>query len=342
MNNNNNIQYKMVNEDFSKSQPFANLKALKNTNINQMQMNETPSPLPLTTPTLQTNEQSKFVNTNDFLNNVKTYIETQNPKLYILTPCYGGMCYVNYLICLIKTLELFKSINFPIQVEFCRNDSLVTRARNNLLAKAMTDKKMTHVLFIDSDISWDPVDILKLILDNKALIGGVYPLKKYEWNKILKDPLNPYNTNVTQTIIEKKNNCYLKDFLTDEESIQCNLVNYNLNYLDNLLNIQQNIAKVRHIATGFMMLQRDVIVQMCREYSQTKYDDDVGFLTPEENKHAHALFDCGVEDGHYYSEDWLFCHRWTKMGNDVFVDVSVNLTHTGLADYKGCLMSSLI
>ena len=48
-----------------------------------------------------------------------------------------------------------------MQVEFCRNDSLISRARNNLLAKAMSNPKMTHVLYIDTDITWKPVDIIR-------------------------------------------------------------------------------------------------------------------------------------------------------------------------------------
>ena len=28
----------------------------------------------------------------------------------------------------------------------------------------------------------------------------------------------------------------------------------------------------------------------------------------------------GVEDGRYLSEDWMFCHRWRKMNEDVYID----------------------
>ena len=59
-------------------------------------------------------------------------------------------------------------------------------------------------------------------------------------------------------------------------------------------------------------------------YPSTKYSDDVGFLTENENKYAYALFDCGVEDGHYLSEDWMFCNRWRKINEDVFVDTTTD------------------
>ena len=81
------------------------------------------------------------------------------------------MCYINYMTSLINTLTLFRQLNFPIQVEFCKNDSLISRARNNLIARAMYDKSMTHVIFIDKDITWDPLDVIILILIEKELVG---------------------------------------------------------------------------------------------------------------------------------------------------------------------------
>ena len=63
------------------------------------------------------------------------------------------------------------------------------------------------------------------------------------------------------------------------------------------------MVKVRHVATGFMMIQRNVIENMMIAYPSTKYTDDIGFLTEDENKFAYALFDCCVEDGHHLPED---------------------------------------
>jgi len=265
-----------------------------------------------------------------------------NPLIYILTPCFNGMCYVNYMTCFLNTLSFFSKFNIQIHLEFCKNDSLVSRARNNLIARAMTNKKATHFLFIDNDISWDPLDIIKLLLADKQLVGGVYPLKNYDWKKLLVDSTNPYNSNIIQSLITKKNNSVFKDLISDESMIQHNILRYNVNYLNNSLKIENNLAKVRHIATGFMMIKRSTIEKMMIAFPSTKYKDDVSFLKPEENEMAYALFDCGVEEGHYFSEDWLFCDRWSKMGGDIYIDISINLTHTGIEDYRGSYITTII
>lgn len=103
--------------------------------------------------------------------------EIKKRHLVILTPCYGGVCNITYTICLIDTIELLKSLNIKVTIEFCRNDSLITRARNNLIGKAMNDLSVTHFLFIDNDLSWNPKDIVSLINSDKEIIGGAYPIK---------------------------------------------------------------------------------------------------------------------------------------------------------------------
>jgi hypothetical protein len=293
-------------------------------------------------PSVNTNILHQNTGASDFEKQIISFFQKNKVKLYILTPCFASLCYVNYVSCLMTTIELFRRFNIQLKVEFCKNDSLVSRARNNLIARAMTDKDATHFLFIDNDITWDPVDILKLIIADKDLVGGIYPLKNYDWDKLIKDNTNPYNSNIIQSLLKKKNDSQLAGIISDSAMIQHNLLRYNINYLGQYLEINNNLAKVKHLATGFMMMKRKMLLNMMTAFPSTKYVDDVNFLKPEENAMAYALFDCGVEDGHYYSEDWLFCDRWSKMGGDIYVDVSINLTHTGIEDYKGCYISTII
>ena len=277
-----------------------------------------------------------------FEQKIRDFIINKNPCVYILTPCYGGMCHVDYLHCLLATMERFRTFGIDLKVEFCKNDSLVSRARNNLVAKAMNNPRTTHIMFIDSDISWDPNNIINLLLSDKQLVGGIYPLKYYDWKDLIKDKNNPYNSNVIQSWITRKNQSQFRDAISDEALVQHKLLRYNVNYINNTLNIEKNLAEVRHLATGFMMFKRDVIEKMSRAFPSTKYVDDVQFLSGTENDFAFALFDCGVVDDHYMSEDWMFCERWRQMGGKIFIDVSIPLSHSGTETFRGCYLSSLI
>ncbi len=274
-----------------------------------------------------------------FKNEVFEYVKTNAPYVYILAPCYGSICFVNFVQCILATKEIFQYFQIPVHIEFCKGDSLISRARNNLVAKAMANPKMTHMIFIDNDITWNPIDIIKLLLSQKDIIGGIYPLKNYNWNRLVP---NETNRDQIEKLLQKKNNSHLKDIISDEETIQNSLLKFNVNYLSREVSIKNNLAQVRHIATGFMMIARNVITTMSQHYANTKYTDDVNFLNNEENKYAYALFDCGVIDDHYYSEDWMFCHRWTSIGGSIWLDASIDLTHTGIEDFKGSYMTSFI
>lgn len=275
-----------------------------------------------------------------FSDRVTEYLSNNKVCLYILTPHYGGMCHVTYMNSLISTISRMKEVGVELHLEFCNNDSLVSRARNNLVAKAMTNPNMTHMLFIDNDITWDPDSILKLIIADKPVVGGIYPLKHYNWDRLVST--NPENPNVVQNWIDRKNQSMFKDAIPDVDMVHHRMLSYNLNLRTNTLQIENNLTSVRHIATGFMMIKRKVIEKMQQGFPSTKYVDDVGFLTLTESEQAFALFDCGVEEGHYFSEDWLFCHRWTNMGGTIHVDVTINLNHTGPVDYRGCYLASVI
>ena len=264
------------------------------------------------------------------------YIAKTKPHIIFLTPCYNSSVYVTYTESIMQTMFMCKDLGIEATVHFCRNDSLVSRARNNLIAKAMNIPTATHFLFIDADITWSPYDVLKLLVADKPIVGGIYPIKNYEFGKMTANP------NMIHEILARKRQSQLKDVFTDKDYFQNNLVRYNINYSSNMLEIENNLTKVKHLATGFMLIKRSVIEIMSKAFPQTKYVDDVNFLSGKENDFAYALFDCGVEEGHYFSEDWMFCHRWQKMGGQVYADITINLDHTGIETYRGSFISSLM
>lgn len=270
----------------------------------------------------------------DLMNKLKIYVEEKKPSLAILTPCYGGLCYSNYTISLINTIKIFESCNFPIKPYFINNDSLVSRARNNLIGLSMLDQSITHFIFIDGDIVWNPYDIIKLILSDELVIGGLYPKKNYKFNKITSNP------EVITQWIEKKNKIIPN--IPNEQIIRNNLLDYNFNYLSSNLQINKNIIEIKHLATGFMMFKREVIDMMFQKFPETKYIDDTGFIPPSQSIYTYALFDCGVINGSYYSEDWLFCHRWTGMGGKIYADISIDLVHIGTENYQGSFMKNIL
>ena len=216
--------------------------------------------------------------------------------LHIAMPCYGGMVCEATMTSLLRFVLLAQQSGLNWSLDTMVNESLVTRARNNLMAKLMTNKEATHFLFIDSDIRFDPQSILRMIAYDKDVIGGLYPKKTLP-----------------------------------------------INYVINLLpetKIQGDIFTVDTMGTGFLMFKRDVYEKLIAAHPTTKYADDVGLGRNgvDYEKFMYAIFDCKIDDqGHYLSEDWLFCRRWRELGGEIWADSKALLSHLGAYEFAGDL-----
>ena len=92
-------------------------------------------------------------------------------------PCYGGQitepCFTSFL----RFILMASQMGLQWSLDTMVNESLVTRARNNLMAKMMTNEKATHFMFIDADIRFQPESIFMMLAAEKDVIGGLYPKK---------------------------------------------------------------------------------------------------------------------------------------------------------------------
>ena len=92
-------------------------------------------------------------------------------------PCYGGQitepCFTSFL----RFILMASKMGLQWSLDTMVNESLVTRARNNLMAKMMTNPQATHFMFIDADIRFQPDSILSMLAHDKEVIGGLYPKK---------------------------------------------------------------------------------------------------------------------------------------------------------------------
>jgi hypothetical protein len=105
--------------------------------------------------------------------------------LHIGIPCYGGMVSEPTMTSFLRFTLLATQAGLNWSLDTMVNESLVTRARNNLMAKMMTNKEATHFMFIDADIRFQPDSILSMMAHEKDVIGGLYPKKALPVNYVI-------------------------------------------------------------------------------------------------------------------------------------------------------------
>lgn len=101
----------------------------------------------------------------------------QKTHIHFLIPCYGGQITEGTFASFVRFTMLAMKHNIPFSLDTMVNESLIPRGRNNLIAKAMANQSATHIMFIDSDIRFDPESILRMILADAGVICGLYPMK---------------------------------------------------------------------------------------------------------------------------------------------------------------------
>jgi len=105
--------------------------------------------------------------------------------LHIGIPCYGGMMSEPTVTSLLKFILMATRAGLQWSLDTMVNESLITRGRNNLMAKMMSNTSATHFMFIDADIRFEPESIFQMLVYEKEVIGGLYPKKSIPTNYVI-------------------------------------------------------------------------------------------------------------------------------------------------------------
>ena len=263
-------------------------------------------------------------------------------SLFVATPCYGGQISLGYFRSMLQLQSLCSQNKIPLEIFNIPFESLIPRARNASIARFMTTEH-THLMFIDADIEFDAHSVLHLISSNKDIICGIYPKKVLDFKAISEHSLTCASND--DFIVKGAKYAYnpidepLKgrdSAKTPEASRECSALRSHFAKRQ----VESTIIEVKDAATGFMMIQRHVIEKMIQAYPDTEYANDVNAYQLKDAR-FYDLFQSGIFDGRYLSEDYGFCRLWQNMGHSVFVDLSIKLNHIGTFRFIGNPLQSL-
>jgi len=115
-------------------------------------------------------------------------------KVMIGTPCYDGRIDVWYANSLVNTVKQAEARGYEITPMWVSFDALVQRARNDTVHIAL-ESGVDALVWIDSDIEWQPEWFYKLLEYDHDVVGGTYPKKgdkeEYVVRQVAKRPIDP-------------------------------------------------------------------------------------------------------------------------------------------------------
>lgn len=244
----------------------------------------------------------------------------------VCTPMYGGQCGGIYSKSIADLSAVCAKYQIPLQLYYLFNESLVTRARNYCCDEFMrSDAK--HMMFIDSDIGFDPQDIIAMMAlqiqnDQYDIIGGPYPKKCISWEKI-KRAVDKGVADENPNVLDK----FVGDFVFNPKGGQTQIA-------------LSEPVEVLEIGTGFMMIKKEALLKFAEAYTQYLYKPDhVRTEHFDGSRKIMMYFQAEVDpkSERYLSEDYWFCQKAQDIGLKTWLCPWMKLQHLGSYIYGGSL-----
>ena len=244
-----------------------------------------------------------------------------NPvRIFVATPVHSEVSIHYFKACLEFQKECFVR-KIPVMFQVMKS-SLVTQGRQLCVAGFM-ESECTHLLFIDSDISFNFKMVERMLNYNKEICLVPYPIKGQDTEKVRNrilagsklDPLllgNQY----TMSVEDPRN-----------------------------VKVDNGFIEVIRGPAGCMLIKREVIEKLIKEYPDYTINQHTlidGKLV--KRNFMYNFFDTywNPEDKTYTGEDFWFCKLCRNIGIKIYALVDEYISHHGEYSYTGRLIDEFM
>jgi len=218
----------------------------------------------------------------------------KKPSLYIAMPCYD-MVKIQTMISMVKLVAQLTTAGIKKEINTMKSP-YIAYARNILTARFI-QSDYDYLLFIDSDVEFEPECPLRMLVAQKDIVCTPYRIKTND----------PAQVKYTTTVKDTQNVPILPG---------------------GLIEILQGPA-------GMMMIHRRVFEKLIKERPdleiKTHQHRD---LFPKDLK-IFSFWDCTFKDGMWTGDDIAFCNLARSVGFKLHANIESPLTHHGSYGYRG-------
>lgn len=216
-------------------------------------------------------------------------------SIMIGLPCGGGVVSEKTTLGLFNLGKALVRNNIDHGLLTLANSSLITQARSKIANFFVNNTEHEYLFFLDSDIGFEPQDVIKLLSHQVPIVSGAYPMK----------------------IIPER---YCID-VSQPEQRQGDLLKINGNGMGFVLIHRQVFLDIAKQYPGL-------------KYVPSDYHSDTPHTSAEMNNSYHYFAEHKSQNG-FMSEDKSFFYRASQVGYNIWLDTSIRLNHTGYHIYQG-------
>jgi hypothetical protein len=237
-------------------------------------------------------------------------------SIFVATPVHSDVSIHYFKACLEFQKECFVR-KIPVMFQVMKS-SLVTQGRQ-LCVSGFMESNCTHMLFIDSDISFNFKMIERMINYDKEICLVPYPIKGTDHDKVRArilagDTLSPHllGNQYTMSVPDPAN-----------------------------VKVTDGFIEVERGPAGCMLIKKEVIHKLIKEYPEFTIKQHTlidGKLVTR--NHMYNFFDTywNKDDKTYTGEDFYFCKLCKHAGIKMYALVDEYISHHGEYSYTGRLL----
>lgn len=238
-------------------------------------------------------------------------------SILFATPCYGGLVTEPHFQSCLNLKEELTQKGVPHDWLTGRNESLITRARNEMTANYLTTN-WSSMMWKDADIEFTPEDVAKLWNLDVDIAVGVYAMKKRDaqWYAAWKD-------GALVKDLDQYSGPIAVDFAgTGFMLIKRSAIEKIIAYIDDLERKAKSLFD--RLAPGLADDDVKTLARM-RDGMAASYEGPNGRVP--------ALYMTPIHNDGLESEDYHFCRIAREAGFKIIMDPSVRLGHWGQYRY---------
>jgi len=225
---------------------------------------------------------------------LSTVNKIKKPSIHIAMPCYD-MVKIPTMISMVRLVKELTVAGLKFELNTMKSP-YVAYARNILMSRFL-QKDEDYLLFIDSDLEFEPECVFKMLVPEKDIM------------------CTPYRTKTN-----------------DPDSVK-----YTVGIKDpqNVKILQGGLVEIQNGPAGMMLIKRTVLKKMIKDYPDREIKYHPNTDTFPKDMRIYNFWDCHFKDGIWKGEDIFFCDLARLSGFKIYANLDSTLIHHGSFGYKG-------
>lgn len=240
-------------------------------------------------------------------------------KLIVATPAHNGY-HDSFYGSMLGLQRLCLERGMPMETNRLLGHSSIPHARTTMMRDFMYKTDGTHLIFIDSDIGFDPQDVLDMVDLDLPIVGAVCCQKKYDWAAI-------------GQAAQKRAYC-------DELPLAGAVFTFDTGADGNDVDLSERTAiPVRRVGFGLTVIKRAVIETLAaRGTPKVELAGGPDFPPLCNTRVVQSADRPGKWE--WLTEDYAFCSRAQDVGYKTYLAWWTKTTHTGEHTFKADIVAA--